>query len=197
MARVKAYRLNLIRELRKKEREAERRKRNTALFGVACFVFLALALVYSGVTIWRMERVLRHEQTKLENVQNEYRKYRSTKLIVDKGDLEQLDLLKRKGVFWTKKLSALAKHLPDNYWINRFTFANGELRVSGYGQATSRQDQLLVLDAYLKRLREDSTFSDTFISLQLNVAENRGENPAGMVGFDFSALTREAGKVPQ
>lgn len=190
----KAYRLNLIRQLREQEHKAERRRRTVALSGLACFAVLVLVLLYSGLTVWNMERVLAAEQRKLENIRSEYQKYTAARLIVDKNDLELLNTLQGRGIFWTKKLAAMAKHLPDNYWITQFSFANGELRVSGHGYASSRQDQLLVLDGYLGRLRRDTSFSEVFKTLHLNTAERREEQGAGTVAFDFSALTTEAAK---
>jgi Tfp pilus assembly protein PilN len=106
---------------------------------------------------------------------------------VDKSDIELLNDLQGKGMLWTKKLASMAKHLPDNYWITGFSFTNNTLTVHGYGYADSRQDQLLVLDQYLNRLRSDTTFSDIFSKVQLNMAERKDEG--SRVAFDVSAFT--------
>jgi Tfp pilus assembly protein PilN len=188
MARAaKSYRINLVRSLRENERKQERKRRIQALVGVTCFAVLALAFVYSGFAMWKMESVLAAEKDKLAQVQAEYNKYTATRMIVEKGDVELLNALQGRGIFWTKKLAALAKHLPDNYTITKFAYANGELRVSGLGTASSRQDHLLVLDGYLNRLRADSAFSNVFSEIYLNVAQNE-ESASGRVAFEFSAL---------
>jgi len=181
------YRLNLIRDLRERELKSERQKRLAVILGLGCFGFFILSVCYSVLTIWQMERVLSHEKDKLQRLHQEYQKYTATRLIVDKSDIELLNDLQGRGFFWTKKLAAMAKHLPDNYWITGFGYNNQELHVSGYGNASSRQDQLLVLDQYLNRLRFDSTFANTFPTLQLNTAD-RNET-GGKVGFEFSAYT--------
>lgn len=181
------YRLNLIRATRERELKSERKRRLAFILGAGCFGFFAISLLYSALTIWQMERVLTLEKDKLGRLQQEYKKYTATKLIVAKSDLELLGDLQGKGVFWTKKLAAMAKHLPDNYWITRFSFRNEELRVSGYGMATPQQQQLLVLDDYLSRLGKDTTFSDVFKRLQLQIAERKEEG--GKVAFEFSAYT--------
>lgn len=181
------YRINLIRELRERELKSERRRRLTLILGIGCFGFFIMSILYSGLTMWQMERVLDVESDKLNRLHVEYQKYTAAKLIVDKSDLELLNELQGKGMFWTKKLVAMAKHLPDNYTITGFSYLNNELKVSGHGQSTHQQDQLLILDGYLNDLRADTTFSSLFKKLQLNAADRKGEG--GRVAFEFSAYT--------
>jgi hypothetical protein len=181
------YRLNLIRDLREKELKSEQKRRLTLILGLGCFGFFVLSLLYSGLTIWQMEGVLDREEKKVEGLHQEYQKYAAAKLIVDKSDLELLNDLQGRGIFWTKKLVAIAKHLPDNYSITDFSYENNELKVSGFGYSNPRQDQLLVLDEYLNQLRKDTTFSDTFKKLQLNVADRNME--FSRINFQFSAHT--------
>jgi Tfp pilus assembly protein PilN len=192
MARIaKAYRINLVRVLRERERQQEQRRRYQMIAGVGCFAFLVMAFLYSGLTMWNMELILASEKNKLEHIQNEYRKYTATRMTVDKNDVELLNSLHGRGIFWTKKLAAMATHLPDNYAITSFSFRGGELRVAGTGYASPKQDQLLVLDGYMKNLRSDSTFSDVFKQIYLNRAEREKEG-AGKIEFEFSALTAQA-----
>lgn len=184
------YRLNLIRELREREVKSERQHRLTVILGVGCFGFFLLSILYSGLTIMQMETTLTREKDKVDHLQQEYRKYTAAKLIVDKSDIELLNNLQGKGVFWTKKLAAMAKHLPENYWITNFSFNNNVLGVRGYGYVNAQQDQLLILDQYLIRLRNDTTFADVFTKVQLNSAERKEEGTR--VSFDFSAFTANA-----
>jgi hypothetical protein len=181
------YRMNLIRELRERELKRERQNRLALILGFGCFGFFLVSVLYSGITIWQMENVLDRENRKLTHLHEQYRKYAAARLIVDKSDLELLNDLQGKGVFWTKKLAAMAKHLPDDYMITGFSYLNNELKIAGYGYASPKQDQLLILDGYLNALRTDTTFSDTFKMLQLNSADRKGE--AGRILFEFSAYT--------
>lgn len=185
------YRLNLIRDLREREVKSERQQRLTVILGLGCFGFFLLSLLYSGLTITQMENVLSNEKEKVRRLQQEYQKYTVAKLIVDKSDIELLSDLQGKGGLWTKKLASMAKHLPDNYWITGFAYSNNLLKVTGYGFANSQQDQLLVLDQYLNRLRADTSFSNTFTKLQLNMAERNEDG--GRVAFDFSAFASKGG----
>lgn len=182
------YRINLVRDLRESERQEERRRARAVYLGVACFGFLGASLLYCGFAIWRMENVISQEKQKLDYLQQEYRKYTATNNTVDKADVELLNSLQDKGIFWTKKLGAMAKHLPDNYWITSFGYNNGALRVTGFGYVSPKQDQLLVLDDYLIRLRKDTTFSDVFKSVFLTSADRGSDENAGKVAFEFTAM---------
>lgn len=183
------YRLNLIRDLRERERRQENRRQLLLFLGFACFGCFILSLLYSGMIMWRMERVIAIEQAKLTRLKLEYNKYTVTKLIVDRSDIELLNNLKGKGIFWTGKLAALAKHLPDNYWITKFKYANNQLYVAGFGYVPPQQDQLMVLDGYLNRLRSDTTFNDVFKTLRLNSVNRGDEGSQARVSFEFSAYT--------
>lgn len=181
------YRLNLIRATREREKKSERKRRLAFILGAGCFGFFAISVMYSALTIWQMEHILTQEKDKLSRLQLEYNKYTATKLIVDKADIELLGGLPGKGIFWTRKLAAMAKHLPENYWITGFGFSNNELKVSGFGFANAQQEQLLVLDEYVNHLKRDTTFSDTFTRMKLNFATRSGES--GRIAFEFSAYT--------
>jgi hypothetical protein len=183
------YRINLIRDLREREHRVERQKRLSVILSLGCFGFFALSLIYSGLTIWQMEHVINLEKDKLRRLEFEYQKYTATKLIVDKSDIELLNSLQGKGIFWTRKLAAIAKHLPDGYSITVFDYQQGMLHVRGHGVPGPEQDQLLVLDQYLNDLRADTSFSNIFTRVFLNMADRNGEG--GKVGFDFSAVTKE------
>jgi Tfp pilus assembly protein PilN len=134
-----------------------------------------------------MQGVLATEQIKLDRLKVEYQKYTAAKLIVDKSDIELLSELQSRGVFWTRKLAAVAKHLPDNYWITNFSFSGEDLHIHGFGFISKNQEQLLVLDEYLNRLKADTTFSDTFKNLYLNSATRQEGSGSPQVAFDLSA----------
>jgi Tfp pilus assembly protein PilN len=183
------YRINLIRDLREKEFRQERKRRMAVIVGVGCFGLFVISALYSALTIWQMEGVLKRERLKVEHLKQEYRKYTATRLIVDKTDLELLNSLQGKGIFWTKKLSAVAKHLPDNYWITQFSYNAEHLKVSGYGYVGPQQNQLIVLNAYLDRLRADTTFADIFKAVQLVSVDRSGDVGQGRCAFQFTADT--------
>lgn len=183
------YRINLIRDLRERERRIESKRRLTVILGLGCFGFFLLSLIYSGLTIMQMEHVLTREQDKVFHLKQEYQKYTATRLIVDKSDIELLGGLQGKGLFWTRTLAALAKHLPDYYSITDFRYANGELHITGYGTPGPRQDQLVVLEGYVNRLRADTSFADVFTRIFLNSVAR--QDVGGRVGFDLSAINKD------
>lgn len=196
MAGSKLYRINLVRDLRKKEMREELFRRYTFIGLTTSLALLFLALVYGVITAWNMELVIDAEKKKLLHVRTEYQKYTAARMIVDKSDVELLDNLHGRGILWTKKLAAMANHLPEGYSITGFTYRDGELKVKGYGLPSPRQDQLLVLDGYLKKLRKDSTFSDIFVRLYLNNTERKSSSEGQRILFEFSALTANARRQP-
>jgi Tfp pilus assembly protein PilN len=188
------YRINLIRDLREQEFRQERKRRMSLIVGLGCFGFFLISVLYSALTIWQMEGVLKRERQKVDHLKQEYQKYTATRLIVDKSDLELLNGLQGKGIFWTKKLAAVAKYLPDNYWITHFSYAAEHLKVSGFGYVGPQQDQLLVLNAYLDKLRADTSFADVFKAIQLVSADRGNEAGQGRCSFEFTA---DAGRAAQ
>jgi hypothetical protein len=183
------YRLNLIRDLRERELRSERKRRLTVILGLGCFGFFLLSVIYSGLTIMQMEHVLTSEQDKVSHLKQEYQKYTATRLIVDKSDIELLGGLQGKGIFWTRKLAAMAKYLPDNYSITEFRYEKGELHIMGFGTPGPRQDQLVVLEGYVNRLRADTSFADVFSRVFLNSAVR--QEAGGRVAFDLSAVEKD------
>lgn len=181
------YRLNLIRSIREREKKTERRKRLAFILAAGCFGFFALSTLYSALTIWQMESVITQERDKLARLKQEYQKYTATKLIVDKTDVELLGSLQGKGIFWTRKLAAMAKHLPDNYWITRFSFQNDILSIGGFGLSGSRQAQLLVLNDYVNALKQDTAFADIFKDVRLMKVDHTED--AGKIAFELGAYT--------
>jgi hypothetical protein len=186
------YSINLVRKMREEEKRAERRRLRTVALCFICFGALCLSVFYSTLQILRMERVLQDERNKLARIEAEFRKYQKTKMIVNKADIELLDRLQNSRIFWTKKLAAMAFHLPDNYWITSFGYRSPSFTVDGYGYISPEQKQLITLDNYLNELRFDSTFADRFIVTYLNSTVRKDEQGKMRVSFDFSSENRGA-----
>jgi Tfp pilus assembly protein PilN len=181
------YHLNLIRSIREREKKSERRKRLAFILTAGCFGFFALSTLYSALTIWQMESVITQEKDKLSHLKQEYQKYTATKMIVDKSDVELLGSLQGKGVFWTRKLAVMAKDLPDNYWITRFSYQNEVLSIGGFGLAGPQQGQLLVLNDYVNSLKQDTAFADIFKDVRLVKVDRTADG--NKIAFELAAHT--------
>ena len=182
------YTINLVREIRLAEIKEEAKRVRAFTFSAVCIGILALTFLYSGFKVFEMRNVLVYERDKLQKIETEYHKYKSTKMIVDKSDIELLDRLQNNRIFWTKKLAAMAKHLPANYWITKFLYNNGTYRVYGYGNISKEQEQLVVLNDYLNQLRSDSTYSDVFTSTSF-ISTKREDGKGRMkVSFEFLSV---------
>ena len=185
------YQINLIQRLRLQEKKEQTRKRTLTLLTIAAFAALLLSLGYSATTVLHMNLVIAKERGELARIEREYKKYKATRMIVDKSDIELLDRLQTGRIFWTKKLAAMAYHLPNKapnpYWITKFGYKAPALNVQGYGFISNRQEQLITIDDYLNSLRNDSTFADVFPTSYLNATTRDDEGYRERVTFDYSA----------
>ena len=135
-----------------------------------------------------MNIVMAGERNSLSLIKIEYGKYRSTKMIVDKSDLELLDSLQGNRIFWTKKLAALALHLPDNYWITQFSYNPPIFHAAGYGYISPQQDQLVTINNFLNQLRRDSAYCDVFHTTTFNTTSRIDEGARSRASFVFSSV---------
>jgi Tfp pilus assembly protein PilN len=173
--------------MRREEQRQSANRQRAILLTVVCLAALAAAVAYAAFEIMDMRRVLDEERANLARIEAEYRKYKETKMIVDKADVELLDRLQNGRIFWTRKLAAMALHLPENYWITAFGYKNKTYSVEGYGYISPEQEQLITLDDYLNELRNDSTFCDVFRVTHLNATERDDEYGRKRVSFEYSS----------
>ncbi len=186
------YNVNLVRTIREEERRAQSQKLSVLLISLSCFGFLLVSAFYSTLQIFSMRHLIQEERDKLARVEAEYKKYKQTQMTVDKADIELLDHLQTKRVYWTRKLESMASHLPDSqpisYWITQFGFKQSSFTVKGYGYITPRQEQLVELDNYLNNLRTDDAYNDVFPITFLNSAVRSDEGERERVSFEYSSL---------
>lgn len=187
------YSINLVRTLREQERRQALARRRTSMLVILCLVSLALAIGYNTLHVVAMRSVIAEEHNKLARIDAEYKQYKATTLIVDKADIELLDKLQNDRIFWTRKLAAMAVHLPENYWVTKFGYGKANtFQVDGYGYITKAQKQLITLDDYLNLLRADSLFNDDFKTTHLDLAKRDDEGSRERVNFEYSAYGRNA-----
>ncbi|MBF0431193.1 MAG: pilus assembly protein PilM [Fibrobacteria bacterium] len=188
------YITNMVRELRLAENKIERKRLITFAVGCLSFGILSLAIIFTTFRVLTMQGILEAENRKLRRLENEYRKYAATRVVVDKSDIELLDKLQATRIFWTKKLAAMALHLPENYWITEFEYKKNELEVKGYGYISPDQKQLITLDEYLNSLRKDTTFNDDFANTYLDETKRNDEGYRLRVGFEYSSVNKKVNK---
>jgi hypothetical protein len=192
------YRINLIQHIRQLELQEQMLKSTMAIITVASLALLLLSGAWAAVNLFQMNLALEKERSELSRITVEYRKYKTTRMIVDKADLELLDKLQTGRIYWTKKLAAMAYHLPNRppnpYWITRFAYENGTLNVRGFGLISPEQEQLITIDDYLNHLRADTTFSDVFGTCFMNSTGRADDAMTERVMFDYSAEHKDGGQ---
>lgn len=190
------YRFNLVREIQQEQRDAERLRIRMSGFALLSFGLLGISFFFATLQTLAMQSNVRSERARLKKVVDEFQQYKSSVMFVNKSDVEMLDQLQNKRIFWTAKLVTLARYLPDNYWITRFGFTKNELSVGGYGYITPRQQQLITLDDYLARLRQDKMFNDVFKQVALT-ATSRNDDEQKRARVSFSYVARLTPEIPK
>jgi len=189
------YQINVIQQLRVKEKRDKTLQSTMNIFIFIAFALLVISGIYTASRILLMQLILEKEQADLARIEAEYSKYKATRMIVDKSDIELLDKLQTGRIFWTKKLAAMAFHLPNQppalYWITSFRYNNNTFNVKGFGFISPHQEQLITIDDYLNNLRNDTTFNDVFTSCYFNSTTRADENSKERVSFDYSAVKPE------
>ncbi len=181
------YMTNMLRLQREREKIGEKVHLRVVTLSVASFGLLALALFYALLRIVPMVAVIHEEESQVSRIKAEYSRYKQTQAIVDREDIVQLVGLTSKGVVWTKKLVALASHLPEGYWITGFEYDGEVLSVNGYGTPRENQDQLLSLNVYLSELKADPLFGNVFKSVYLKSTRAAQGDANKQVSFEFAA----------
>ena len=185
------YRINLILQLRLNEQRDKKQQSTVRILTFVAFALLILAIGYSVSNILKMRLTIAGEQRELARIEAEYRKYKATRMIVGKADIELLDQLQNGRIFWTKKLAAMAFHLPNKppnpYWIIQFGYDRNILNVKGFGFISLKQEQLITIDDYLNDLRADTNFAEIFPDCYLNSTKRDDEGYRERVTFDYSA----------
>lgn len=185
------YNINLVRTARLEEKKGERKRLTTLVFLISTLGVLFISSLYTVFEILRMERTLAEEREKVERIKAEYRRYKASKTIINKADIELLDKLQHNRIFWTKKLVSTAQYLPENYWITNFGYHNGTFDVDGYGYISKEQEQLITMDDYLNELRKDTLFNDVFSNTYLNLTQRKDEKTRERINFKYSAVQRK------
>jgi len=193
--------MNLVKSVREAEKRHLKHKANMGFMFFICFGLLVLSGFYVFSQVMAMEGTLIRERSKLRMIEDEYRNYQEATSVIDKTDIELLNQLQSNRVYWTRKLEAMASHLPDeqpiSYWITRFGYKDNNFTVGGFGYITDKQEQLLALDGYLNNLRADANYSDIFGTTFLRSTDRNDDNEKGgmlreRVSFEYASLRKGA-----
>jgi len=175
------YRMNLMKSALAAEKRDSKHRLKMALIFIVCFGALGGAAFYVYSQLSLMEQTLYAEKLKLRKVEAEYRNYQEEVSVVNKADVELLGQLQTNRIYWTRKLEAMARYLPEaepiSYWITKFGYNDNSkaFTVSGYGYISQRQEQLLELERYLDSLRADHSYAYIFGTTYLKSAERSDE----------------------
>ncbi|MDR2592478.1 MAG: hypothetical protein LBC59_06705 [Chitinispirillales bacterium] len=201
------YSTNLMKSALAAEKRDNESRLKMALLFIVCFGALGGAAIYVYAQISLMEHTLYAERLKLLKVEAEYRNYQEEVSVVNKADVELLGRLQTNRIYWTRKLDAMARYLPEaepiSYWITKFGYNDNSktFTVNGYGYITQRQEQLLELERYLDSLRANPSYAYIFGATYLKSAVRSDEQPLRptdprrereRVSFEYASLRKGA-----
>jgi len=197
------YRMNLMKSTLQAEELDYKRRLKMALMFIICFGALGGAAFYVYAQLSMMEQTIYAEKLKLRAVQAEFQNYQEETSVVNKADVELLGQLQTNRIYWTRKLEAMARYLPDSaptsYWINKFGYNDNikTFTVSGYGYISQKQEQLLELERYLDSLRTEPSYAHIFGATYLKSAERSDEllrttdgAKRDRVSFEYASLRK-------
>ncbi len=193
----KVYQFNLIAQIRASERKNQKIHTVTRTVGSLSLIVLFLCTLFYVWRVVSMQMVIAEEKRQIVQLEREYQTYQATNLVVSKADIELLDRLQSSRIFWTKHLETMALHLPESYWVNRFSYHNGTFDVYGFGVISNHQEQLVTLDGYLTFLREEPVMKKVFSNIYFNSVERSDEDATQQVTFFYSALKQGGQNAPQ
>jgi Tfp pilus assembly protein PilN len=188
------YNINLVRLMRSEERKAVELRNRLSIVGLSCMGLLGLAAITFTFQVIGMEAKLNNERLELARIEMAYSKYKTTRMVIDKADIERLDSLQTNRIFWTKKLAVMANYLPDDYWIVHFSSDSKAYRVAGFGYISPKQVQLITIDDYLNKIRADSSYKDVFKTTYVNSVSRSDEDNARdnsqeqRVSFNYTSI---------
>jgi Tfp pilus assembly protein PilN len=182
------YKFNIIQSIKAAEARQARERFLRRALRAGSLGFLVIALLYSALQVNAMYGTVRRTSQRLDRIQKEFNRYKSSKMTIQKSDITLLDNMQEDRIYWTRILVALARHLPKNYWITSFDYGEQELTVKGFGYITQGQRQLIALNKYTNLLRGDSTFTDEFTRVFLKKAvRNDADDQQPRISFEFKA----------
>lgn len=197
------YRINLVKSHRDAEKRLRKQRKTAGRLVFISFIALIAVAANTANRVYSMQKEVEAERRQVSRLRNELQQYRSTASPIDKDDIELLNTLLSRRIYWTRILDAMARHLPDvqptSYWITRFEYRDGQrnYNVQGFGYISDRQEQLLELDSYLHRLRGDDNWKEVFTTTYMGPVRRQDETinrrVFERVGFEYSAL-RQGGR---
>lgn len=188
------YKFNIIQSMQAAEARQARERFLRRALRAGSLGFLGIAFLYAALQVFAMYGAVKRTAQRLDRIQQEFNRYKSSKMTIQKSDITLLDNMQKNRIYWTRILVALARHLPKNYWITSFDYDTQELTVKGFGYITQGQQQLIALNKYTNFLRGDTTFTDEFGRVFLKKAvRNDADDMRPRISFEFKA-TRGAKK---
>ena len=93
--------------------------------------------------------------------------------------------LKGKQMWWTPKLEALSKLMPDNIWLSSISASSTNITLKGYALPGDNRGFRSV-ENFVRQLKEDATFGKILGEINLSTVARTGAENLPVMSFQLS-----------
>lgn len=176
--RVATYRLKSLRQM---------------IFGTFLLVFL-LCFMFMGYVYIDNHYEIKSYQNRLALVSERFAKLNEEvfRIVEYKKDWDSLrerislvSELKGKQMWWTPKLEALSKLMPDNIWLSSISASSTNITLKGFALPGDNRGFRSV-ENFVRQLKEDATFGKILGEINLSTVARTGAENLPVMSFQLS-----------
>lgn len=176
--RVATYRLKSLRQM---------------IFGTFLLVFL-LCFMFMGYVYIDNHYEIKSYQNRLALVSERFAKLNEEvfRIVEYKKDWDSLrerislvSELKGKQMWWTPKLEALSKLMPDNIWLSSISASSTNVTLKGFALPGDNRGFRSV-ENFVRQLKEDATFGKILGEINLSTVARTGAENLPVMSFQLS-----------
>lgn len=176
--RVATYRLKSLRQM---------------IFGTFLLVFL-LCFMFMGYVYIDNHYEIKSYQNRLALVSERFARLNEEvfRIVEYKKDWDSLrerislvSELKGKQMWWTPKLEALSKLMPDNIWLSSISASSTNITLKGFALPGDNRGFRSV-ENFVRQLKEDATFGKILGEINLSTVARTGAENLPVMSFQLS-----------
>lgn len=176
--RVATYRLKSLRQM---------------IYGTFLLVFL-LCFMFMGYVYIDNHYEIKSYQNRLALVSERFARLNEEvfRIVEYKKDWDSLrerislvSELKGKQMWWTPKLEALSKLMPDNIWLSSISASSTNITLKGFALPGDNRGFRSV-ENFVRQLKEDATFGKILGEINLSTVARTGAENLSVMSFQLS-----------
>jgi Tfp pilus assembly protein PilN len=159
------------------------------------FVFLLGCLILAHLCLGVLNIT---SQVKLSGLENKWEQLTPQKKMVESFESgaelssatsSAVQKLFDQRVCWSRKLNELSFNLPDGVWFNEILFNQTTLIIRG-SIISLRKEEMVLINTFLNRLKQNRDFSSDFSSLELSLLERKNIGGYEVINFTLTGTLK-------